>query len=102
LNFSFDDRPEKAEGRIHLIHAGSDIVKRFSHVYIVGLADGIFPDYYANMAGDESPAMLEERRLFYKAFTSTENEVTLSYANQYFGSEMQKSRFIRELQCTNV
>jgi len=70
----------------------------FSHVYILGLENGLFPSQ-RNMR--ERKMIEEERRLFYVAITRAINSVVLSYAISRFQfgtiNKTEKSLFIDEI-----
>ncbi|MDR0941556.1 MAG: ATP-dependent helicase [Bacteroidales bacterium] len=71
----------------------------FSHCFIVGLEENLFP---SNMFGAPSPNNVEEeRRLFYVALTRAKQSVSVSYANsrRIHGSitAAAPSRFLQEI-----
>jgi len=78
------------------IHSAKGL--EFSHVYITGMEDNLFP---SPMASGNPREIEEERRLFYVALTRAKKLATLTYAmNRYrYGSlEFSKpSRFLREI-----
>lgn len=59
------------------IHAAKGL--EFSHVFVVGLEEGIFPHSRSLL---DPYQMEEERRLCYVAMTRAKNELTLSYARK--------------------
>lgn len=75
--------------------------KEFKHVYLVGLAEGELPSYYATRRDGGSVegrhAMDEERRLCFVAITRASGSVTLTYADSYFGWRKEPSRFLAEM-----
>lgn len=68
----------KAGGGVKLmtVHAAKGL--EFSHVFIVGLEEGLFPH---DSMGDTSRDEEEERRLFYVALTRAKEKLFLSYAH---------------------
>lgn len=65
----------------------------FSHVYLAGLEDGIFPSYMT-ITADSPEELEEERRLCYVGITRAEEELTLTCARR---------RMIRgETQCNKI
>lgn len=78
------------------IHSAKGL--EFSHVYITGMEDNLFP---SPMSSGNQREIEEERRLFYVALTRAKKLATLTYAmNRYrYGSlEFSKpSRFLREI-----
>lgn len=71
----------------------------FPVVFIVGLEDGLFPNFRAM---DDPLALEEERRLFYVGITRAEEQLFISYATerrQYWGSREPTvpSQFLAEL-----
>jgi DNA helicase-2/ATP-dependent DNA helicase PcrA len=69
----------------------------YDHVFLVGVAEEVFPAYQAVRAGSDSPAMEEERRSFFVAITRTQRQLTISYSERYFGYQKKASRFISEM-----
>lgn len=95
-----DQDNEKEEDRdkvtLMTMHAAKGL--EFSHVYLVGMEDTLFPSPIASGSARE---LEEERRLFYVAVTRAKKQATLSYAlNRYKWGNLERcnqSRFIREL-----
>jgi len=95
-----DQDNEKEEDRekvtLMTMHAAKGL--EFSHVYIVGMEDTLFP---SPMSSGSSKELEEERRLFYVAVTRAKKQATLSYAlNRYKWGNLERSnpsRFLREL-----
>lgn len=69
----------------------------FKHVFLVGLAEDIFPSYHAVKRGPLSREMEEERRSCFVAITRTQETLCISYAQQYNGYRKSPSRFIGEM-----
>jgi DNA helicase-2/ATP-dependent DNA helicase PcrA len=90
------DEKQKKEGvKLMTIHAAKGL--EFSHVFITGLEDGLFP--YRSDGEDRDDE--EERRLFYVALTRAKAKVFLTYAQsrRIFGmsSMTMPSEFITEM-----
>ena len=69
----------------------------FDHVYVVGLAEDMLPNYYSKRKGDQSPEFEEERRSCFVAVTRCQETLTLSYAECYRGWTKAPSRFLKEM-----
>lgn len=84
--------------RLQTVHTSKG--SEADNVYIVGLADGIFPSYQSlqpRFDGKESPQLQEERRNFFVALTRTIKHLYLSRANLYKGYSKSPSRFLYEI-----
>lgn len=72
----------------------------FSHVYLAGMEDGLFPSYMTIMS-DDSTEVEEERRLAYVGITRAKDDLTLCYSrSRMMRGEMQYnaiSRFVKEI-----
>ncbi len=75
----------------------------FSHVFLAGMEEGIFPSYAAIVEDDErkAEAMEEERRLCYVGITRAKEKLCLSCAHSRFRNGEQQfnrpSRFLDEI-----
>lgn len=69
----------------------------FKHVFLIGLADDVFPSFQAAKKGDTSREMEEERRNCFVAITRVQETLRISYAERYNGYRKNPSRFIREM-----
>ncbi|HEY4798371.1 MAG TPA: 3'-5' exonuclease, partial [Bacteroidia bacterium] len=95
------DKKDEPENRDHVslmtIHQAKGL--EFSHVFIVGLEENLFPNTFNVNSRDD---MEEERRLFYVALTRAQKKSTLTYAATRFhrGSILntEPSRFIEEIE----
>ncbi len=90
------DRDGRDKVTLMTMHSAKGL--EFSHVYITGMEDSIFP---SPMSAGNPRELEEERRLFYVAVTRAKKMATLTYAlNRYkYGNlEYSKpSRFLREI-----
>jgi DNA helicase-2/ATP-dependent DNA helicase PcrA len=93
-----DNEKEEDREKVTLMTMHSAKGLEFSHVYIVGMEDTLFP---SPMSSGSSKELEEERRLFYVAVTRAKKQATLSYAlNRYKWGNLERSnpsRFLREL-----
>lgn len=69
----------------------------FRHVFLVGMADEIFPSYQAIKKGADSKEIEEERRNCFVAITRVERTLRISWSNNYYGWGKRPSRFIEEM-----
>ncbi len=69
----------------------------FDRVYLIGLAEEIFPSWHSVRQGNGSTAIEEERRSCFVAITRTRRKLVLSRAEQYRGRPKAPSRFLREM-----
>ena len=93
-----DNEKEEDREKVTLMTMHSAKGLEFSHVYVVGMEDTLFP---SPMSSGSSKELEEERRLFYVAVTRAKKQATLSYAlNRYKWGNLERSnpsRFLREL-----
>ena len=89
-------RPGESCLRLSTIHQSKGL--EFPHVFIIGLADGLFPN---KRAIDGEGDLEEERRLFYVASTRAEKSLHLVFPmlSSQNGTQirMMQSRFLKEL-----
>jgi DNA helicase-2/ATP-dependent DNA helicase PcrA len=90
----------KEEGvTLMTIHAAKGL--EYSHVYITGLEDGLFPHERAESIFGGTVDTEEERRLFYVALTRAKEKVSLSYAQMrtVFGQRLTRmpSEFLLDI-----
>lgn len=69
----------------------------FKHVFLIGMADEVFPSYHAVKKGPESREMEEERRSCFVAITRVQETLHISWAQTYNGYSKQPSRFLTEM-----
>ena len=69
----------------------------FRHVYLIGMAQGVFPSDRALERGPESEEVEEERRSCFVAVTRARETLTLTRARAYFGYEKGPSQFLGEM-----
>lgn len=94
------DNVEGGSNRILLMTLHSAKGLEFSHVYLPGLEDGLFPSYMS-ITADDPEAIEEERRLAYVGITRAKEDLTITYAKQrMIRGETQYnavSRFVKEI-----
>ena len=94
------DHLEEDDNRVLLMTLHSAKGLEFSHVYLAGMEDGIFPSYMT-ITADDSAEMEEERRLAYVGITRAKDDLTLCYAKmRMVRGETQMnavSRFVKEI-----
>lgn len=94
------DRLEDDADRVVLMTLHSAKGLEFSHVYMSGMEDGLFPSYM-NITSDDSQELEEERRLCYVGITRAQDDLTLSCArSRMVRGETQYnavSRFVKEI-----
>ncbi len=69
----------------------------FKHVFLIGMADEVFPSYQAVKKGADSPEIEEERRNCFVAITRVEETLNISWAGTYNGFHKKHSRFLEEM-----
>lgn len=94
------DRVDGDGDRVLLMTLHSAKGLEFSHVYLAGMEDGVFPGYMS-ITADDPAEIEEERRLAYVGITRAKEELTLTCAKQRMTrGETQYnpiSRFVREI-----
>ena len=70
----------------------------FDHVFLIGMADEVFPSYQAVKKGPDSREMEEERRNCFVAITRAKESLNISWARTYGGYTKRPSRFIEEME----
>ena len=69
---------------------------QFRHVYLIGMAQEVFPSYWALQRGRKSKE--EERRSCFAAITRAQETLTLTWAREYFGWAKEPSQFLGEME----
>ena len=70
---------------------------QFRHVYLIGMAQEVFPSYRALKGGQRSKEVQEERRSCFVAITRARETLTLTRARRYYGYRKRPSQFLGEL-----
>ena len=69
----------------------------FNHVYLIGMAQEVFPSYRALKKGATSAEVEEERRSCFVAITRAQETLTMTGARAYFGYRKRPSQFLVEM-----
>lgn len=69
----------------------------FKNVFLIGMADEVFPSYQAVKKGPDSREMEEERRNCFVAITRVQESLHVSWARSYNGYSKRPSRFLEEM-----
>jgi DNA helicase-2/ATP-dependent DNA helicase PcrA len=89
--------PPHAPGSVRCLTVHGAKGLEFDHVFLVGMADEVFPSYQAVNKGDDSREMEEERRNCFVAITRVKQSLHVSFACSYNGYKKKPSRFIVEM-----
>ena len=94
------DRVDESDNKVLLMTLHSAKGLEFSHVYLSGMEDGIFPGYMS-ISAEDPMELEEERRLCYVGITRAKDDLTLTCAKQrMIRGETQYnavSRFVQEI-----
>ncbi|MGB3495212.1 MAG: ATP-dependent helicase [Elainellaceae cyanobacterium] len=69
----------------------------FKHVFLIGMAQEIFPSFLALKKGAESREVEEERRNCFVAITRAKHSLILTRARRYYGWSKKPSQFLIEM-----
>jgi len=69
----------------------------FKNVFLIGMAEEVFPSYYATRKGPTSKEIEEERRSCFVAITRVQETLCISWAQRYNGYNKKPSRFLEEM-----
>jgi DNA helicase-2/ATP-dependent DNA helicase PcrA len=81
--------------RCYTIHNAKGM--EFPKVFLMGMAEEVLPSFQAIREGDDSDQMQEERRNCFVGITRTREQLTMTYARNYFGWPKSPSRFLTEM-----
>ncbi len=89
--------PAPAPGTVSLgtVHGSKGL--EFDRVYLIGLAEGVFPSWHSVNSGNGSAAIEEERRNCFVAITRAKRRLILSRARSYRRRSKKPSRFLGEM-----
>ncbi len=88
-------RPSLNAIRCLTVHGAKGL--EFQHVYLIGMAQEVFPSFQALRKGPSSREVEEERRNCFVAITRVQETLTLTHARQYYGYSKARSQFIAEM-----
>ncbi len=93
--------PSSEPGAVSLstVHGAKGL--EFDRVYLIGMAEDVFPSWHSVKKGNESTVMEEERRSCFVAITRTKKRLVLSRAERYRGRSKKPSRFLSEMGLVN-
>ncbi len=90
------EQPENERVSLMTVHSAKGL--EFSHIYVVGMEEKLFPSL---LSSNTQAELEEERRLFYVAMTRAKKSLTLSFSRtrMHWGSMESNppSRFLREI-----
>ena len=81
--------------RCMTVHAAKGL--EFKHVYLIGMAQEVFPFYRALKKGATSQEVEEERRSCFVAITRARRTLTMTRSRTYSGYMKEASQFLREM-----
>ena len=88
--------PQKPDAvRCMTVHGSKGL--EFKHVYLMGMAQEVFPSFQALRNGSQSREVEEERRNCFVAITRTEETLTLTRSRMYYGYPKEPSQFLEEM-----
>ena len=88
-------RPGSDAVRCMTVHGSKGL--GFRHVYLIGMAQEVFPSFQALRKGPQSRELEEERRNCFVAVTRVERTLTLTRAQHYHGYRKAPSQFLGEM-----
>ena len=88
-------RPKPGAVRCMTVHGSKGL--GFRHVYLIGMAQEVFPSFQALRKGERSNELEEERRNCFVAITRVEKTLTLTRAEEYYGYRKAPSQFLGEM-----
>jgi len=89
--------PTRVPGSISCLTVHGAKGLEFKHVFLIGMADEVFPSYQAVTKGATSREMEEERRNCFVAITRVKETLHISWAKRYNNYPKRPSRFIEEM-----
>ena len=88
-------QPSPDDVRCMTVHGAKGL--EFNHVYLIGMAQDVFPSFQALRKGPTSRELEEERRNCFVAITRVQKTLTLTCARQYYGYQKTPSQFLGEM-----
>lgn len=93
-----DNEKEEDKNKVSIMTIHSAKGLEFSHVYIAGVEEELFP---SSMSVNSERELEEERRLFYVAVTRAKQNLTISYSQQRYKwgvpNNCEPSRFLKDI-----
>ena len=97
---SKEPTPTSGAVRLSTIHGAKGL--EFDRVYLIGLAEEVFPSWHSVRKGSGSAALEEERRSCFVAITRAKKRLILSRAERYKGWPKKPSCFLIEMGLVNA
>ena len=88
-------RPGADAVRCMTVHGSKGL--GFKHVYLIGMAQEVFPSFQAVRKRESSKEMEEERRNCFVAITRVEETLTITRSQRYYGYSKVPSQFLAEM-----
>ena len=88
-------RPGPNAVRCLTVHGAKGL--EFKHVYLIGMAQEVFPSFQALRKGPQSKELEEERRNCFVAITRVEETLSITRSQRYYGYTKQPSQFLAEM-----
>ena len=88
-------RPRPNDIRCMTVHGSKGL--EFKHVYLIGMAQEVFPSYQALRKGPDSKELEEERRNCFVAVTRVQESLTITRSHRYYGYPKGPSQFLTEM-----
>ena len=89
--------PPQMPGSVWCLTVHGSKGMEFKHVFLIGMAEDVFPSYHARKKGCDSKEMEEERRNCFVAITRTEETLNISWSQTYNRFPKRPSRFLEEM-----
>lgn len=89
--------PPPPDGAVRCLTVHGSKGLEFRHVFLIGMAEEVFPSFQAVKKGPQSREMEEERRNCFVAITRVRETLTILRSTRYNGWAKQPSRFISEM-----
>jgi DNA helicase II / ATP-dependent DNA helicase PcrA len=89
--------PAQMPGAVRCMTVHGSKGMEFKHVFLIGMADEVFPSYQATKMGPQSKEIEEERRNCFVAITRAEETLNISWSRTYNGYPKRPSRFLEEM-----
>ncbi len=89
--------PAQIPGSVRCLTVHGSKGMEFKHVFLMGMADEVFPSFQATKMGPDSKEIEEERRNCFVAITRAEETLNISWSRTYNGYSKQPSRFLEEM-----
>ncbi len=94
--------PSRMPGSISCLTVHGAKGLEFKHVFLIGMAEEVFPSYYAVKKGDKTREMEEERRSCFVAITRVQETLHISCSQTYNSYRKAPSRFWKEMGFSGV